>query len=64
MTNMTDKPATPERAIPRRHFLLSTCLATTALGLKPLTGMGARRRKTLPGRTLRGNCACGLTGRQ
>ncbi len=28
----------------RRHFLLSASLATTALGLKPLTGMGAPGR--------------------
>jgi len=32
---------TPTNAIPRRQFLLSTCLARTALGLKPNTGMAA-----------------------
>ena len=37
---MTNQSATPENAISRRHFLFSASLATTALGLKPLTGMG------------------------
>ena len=41
---MKDKSTTLENTISRRHFLLSTCLATTALGLKPLTGMGAPAR--------------------
>jgi len=40
-TIVTNKSTTPGNAISRRHFLLSTCLATTALGLKPLTAMGA-----------------------
>ena len=30
-----------ENAISRRHFLLSTSLATAALGIEPLAGMGA-----------------------
>jgi len=38
---MTNTSITPENTISRRHFLLSTGLATTALGLEPLTGMGA-----------------------
>ncbi|MCX6877274.1 MAG: glycoside hydrolase family 95 protein [Verrucomicrobia bacterium] len=38
---MTNKSATPENAISRRHFLLSASLATTALGFEPLTGMAA-----------------------
>ena len=42
---MTSKPTTPEHAISRRHFLLSASLATTALGVEPLTGMGAPARE-------------------
>jgi hypothetical protein len=38
---MTNKSATQENAISLRRFLLSTCLATTALGFEPLTGMAA-----------------------
>ena len=38
---MKDKSTTPENAISRRHFLLSTSLATAALGFEPLAGMGA-----------------------
>jgi alpha-L-fucosidase 2 len=38
---MTDASTTPDKTISRRRFLLSTGLATTALGLKPLTGRGA-----------------------
>ena len=38
---MTNKSATPENAISRRHFLLSASLATTALGFEPLPAMGA-----------------------
>jgi len=41
---MTDKSATPENAISRRHFLLSASLATTALCFEPLAGMGALAR--------------------
>jgi alpha-L-fucosidase 2 len=37
----TDTPTTRGNTVSRRHFLLSTCLATSVLGLKPLTGMGA-----------------------
>ena len=62
---MKDKSTTPENAISRRHFLLSTSLATAALGFEPLAGMGAPvPRKTRPGRTPRVNCACGLIGRR
>ena len=32
---------TPENAISRRRFLLSTCLATIALGLESVAGNGA-----------------------
>lgn len=39
-----------ERAISRRHFLLATSLATTALSLKPLAAIGASARKA-PGQT-------------
>ncbi len=42
---MKDKSTTPETAISRRHFLLSTSLATTALGFGPFTGMGAPARE-------------------
>jgi alpha-L-fucosidase 2 len=38
---MTNPSNSPEHAIARRHFLLSASLATTALGMKPLTGMAA-----------------------
>jgi alpha-L-fucosidase 2 len=52
---MSSTPTRSKNAIPRRQFLLSTCLATTALGLKPLTGMGATAqedpaRANAPGR--------------
>ena len=38
---MKDKSTTPENAISRRHFLLSTSLATAALSFEPLAGIGA-----------------------
>ncbi|MEI7729144.1 MAG: glycoside hydrolase family 95 protein [Verrucomicrobiota bacterium] len=38
---MTNKAATPENAMSRRHFLLAASLATTELGFEPLTGRGA-----------------------
>ena len=45
---MTNMSATPENAISRRHFLLSASLVTTAMGFKPLTGMGAPARESHP----------------
>jgi alpha-L-fucosidase 2 len=38
---MTDTSTRSGGAISRRHFMLSTCIATTALGLGPLTGVGS-----------------------
>lgn len=43
-TVMTNKVARPENAVSRRDFLRPTCLATTALGFKPRTGVGAPGR--------------------
>ena len=57
VTIMKDKSTTPENAISRRHFLLSTGLATTALGLKPLMGMAAPTRQT-PARTVASEKLC------
>ena len=45
---MTGKSIPPKNAVSRRHFLLSTSLASTALGLKPLTGLGAPTRESHP----------------
>jgi alpha-L-fucosidase 2 len=42
---MKDKSATPKNAISRRHFLLSTSLATAALGFEPLSGIAAPARE-------------------
>ncbi|MHB8957318.1 MAG: glycoside hydrolase family 95 protein [Pirellulaceae bacterium] len=38
---MSNTSGKPQNVISRRRFLVSTCLATTALGLKPLVGTGA-----------------------
>jgi len=38
---MNIQPTAPVIGISRRHFMRTTSLATTALGVKPLTGMGA-----------------------
>jgi hypothetical protein len=42
---MANQSTMPENAISRRHFLLSTSLATTALGFEPLKGMAAPARE-------------------
>ena len=53
---MTDRSVKPGEAVSRRHFLLSTGLATAALGLKPPAGTGAPAPENLdradrPGRS-------------
>jgi len=44
MTTMNDTTVKPANAIRRRQFLMSASMATVALGLKPLTAIGAQRR--------------------
>ena len=43
-TIMANQPDTPENVSPRRRFLLGASLATAALGMNPLTGMGVPAR--------------------
>jgi alpha-L-fucosidase 2 len=38
---MKDKPTAPSNAVSRRHFLVSTSVATAALSFQPWVGMGA-----------------------